>query len=225
MSSIKGAVRIPFTCLRSKAKLSLLISQYLFASTSEIYGDPKEHPQKESYFGNVNPSGERSCYDEAKRLGETLITVYKNKFGIDGRIIRIFNTYGPRMSLDDGRIITNLIGQIKRNLPLTVYGNGSQTRSFCYISDLIIGIKLIAFDKKGKNQIFNLGNPEEISILETVNLMKKIINYQGEISYKELPEDDPAKRCPDISKIQKILGWCPKITLSEGLKKTWDSFN
>ncbi|KKP59690.1 MAG: UDP-or dTTP-glucose 4-epimerase or 4-6-dehydratase [Candidatus Gottesmanbacteria bacterium GW2011_GWA1_34_13] len=198
---------------------------FIFASTSEIYGDPEEHPQKEKYWGKVNPVGIRSCYDEAKRLGETLITVYKNKFGIDGRIIRIFNTYGPRMSLDDGRIITNLIGQIKRNLPLTVYGNGSQTRSFCYISDLIIGIKLIAFDKKGKNQIFNLGNPEEISILETVNLMKKIINYQGEISYKELPEDDPAKRCPDISKIQKILGWCPKITLSEGLKKTWDSFN
>jgi nucleoside-diphosphate-sugar epimerase len=129
------------------------------------------------------------------------------------------------MQLNDGRIITNVIKQIKEKSPITIYGDGSQTRSFCYISDLIKGIILIAFDQKAKNQIFNLGNPEEISILDTVNLMKKVIDYQGEISFKELPEDDPTKRCPDISKIQKILGWNPKVSLNEGLKKTWDFYN
>lgn len=197
---------------------------FLFASTSEIYGDPKEHPQRETYWGNVNTVGERACYDEAKRVGETFVTTYVRKFGLDGRIIRIFNTYGPRMDINDGRVITNFIKQILENSKMTIQGDGKQTRSFCYITDLIEGIMDVATDKQAKNGIFNLGNPEEITILELAENIKELTGYQGEFVYRALPSDDPIRRKPDISKIQKLSGWQPKLSLKEGLLKTLDYF-
>lgn len=199
-------------------------AKIMFASTSEIYGDPKEHPQKETYWGNVNPRGVRSCYDEAKRFGESLVLSYQRKYQTKTVTIRIFNTYGPKMQKDDGRVISNFVNQALENKAITIYGTGKQTRSFCYIDDLIEGIIAVMFNNKTQGEVYNLGNPEEYSIL---NIANKIINLTGsksQIIFNCLPEDDPKRRKPDISKIKKATGWKPKTKLDEGLKKTIEYF-
>lgn len=194
----------------------------LIASTSEIYGDPLIHPQNEEYFGNVNPVGPRSVYDEAKRYQEALTTAYKNYYGLSIRIARIFNTYGPRMRPDDGRVLPTLINQAIRNEPLTIFGDGSQTRSFCYVDDLIIGIyKLLNSDYE---KPINIGNPDEITINDFANEIINLGNFNLKIIYKNLPENDPLKRKPNISKAIEILNWRPIISRKKGLKKTFKYF-
>jgi dTDP-glucose 4,6-dehydratase len=190
----------------------------LFTSTSEAYGEPKEHPQKESYWGNVNPVGIRSCYDESKRFGEALLMAYYREYGAKIKIVRIFNTYGPKMRVEDGRVIPNLISQCLQDKPLTIYGDGSQTRSFCYVDDMVEGIVKMMLSKEIGPK--NLGNPREFTILETANLIKKITGAKSEIIFKPLPADDPTKRQPDISKARALLGWEPKIEFEEGLEMT-----
>ena len=190
------------------------------ASTSEIYGDPKETPQKESYWGNVNPVGIRSCYDEGKRAAETLCFDYKRQYGIDSRVVRIFNTYGPNMSIDDGRVVSNFINQAIRNQPITIYGDGSQTRSFCYVSDLIDGLFDIAMLEKSLDTPINLGNPSEFSIQYLANLIIKLTDSKSKIINLDLPLDDPMQRCPDVSKAIELIGWSPKVDVLEGLKET-----
>ena len=188
------------------------------ASTSEVYGDPEVHPQPESYWGRVNPIGPRACYDESKRAAETLFFDYHRQHGLDIRVARIFNTYGPRMATGDGRVVSNFIVQALKGEDITVYGDGSQTRSFCYVSDLIDGfIKMMELGTVGP---VNLGNPGEFSMLELANLVIELTNSKSKIRYEELPEDDPKQRQPDISLAQVELGWEPKIDLREGLKKT-----
>ena len=194
------------------------------ASTSEIYGDPTEHPQKESYNGNVNIIGPRSCYDEGKRCAETLFFDYKRQFNLNVKIFRIFNTYGPRLNFDDGRVISNFITQALKNKKIKINGNGLQTRSFCYIDDLIDAFYLFMNSNNNITGPFNVGNPNEISINE---LAKKIINLtksSSKITYYKMPQDDPIKRKPDISLIKKKLNWAPKISLDKGLKKTINYF-
>ena len=202
-------------------------TRFLFASTSEVYGDPLIHPQKEDYFGNVNPNGERSCYDESKRLGETICGVFERNYGMDIRIVRIFNTYGPRMRYDDGRILPNFINQALAKNPLTVYGNGKQTRSYCFVNDLVRGILLLASKEGLKGQTVNIGNPEEFTVLETAVLIQKIINQSvGEenILFADLPKDDPTRRKPDIGKAQKLLNFAPEIDFRTGLNTTIEYF-
>jgi len=190
------------------------------ASTSEIYGDPKESPQQEEYWGNVNPIGIRSCYDEGKRAAETLCFDYKRQYGLDARVLRIFNTYGPNMSQSDGRVVSNFIVQALKNEPITIYGKGDQSRSFCYVSDLVDGIyKLLILPKSIQTPI-NLGNPNEFTVLELAKLVIEITGSNSEIIYKSLPQDDPMQRRPDISKANKLLGWEPTIQLYEGVEKT-----
>ena len=197
-------------------------AKYLLASTSEVYGDPLVNPQPETYWGNVNPIGVRGCYDEAKRFAEALTMAYHRIHNVDIRIARIFNTYGPRMRRDDGRVVPNFITQALSNKPLTIYGTGKQTRSFCYISDLIEGIYKLMMSNF--NEPVNLGNPEEHTILEFAEKIKKITQNKSEIVFKDLPIDDPKVRCPDISRAKKILNWEPKFTLDEGLKETIEFF-
>jgi len=197
-------------------------AKYMLASTSEVYGDPKVNPQPESYWGNVNPIGPRGCYDESKRFAEALVMAYHRIHKVDIRIVRIFNTYGPRMRKDDGRVVPNFINQALKNEPITVYGDGKQTRSFCYISDLIEGIYKLMVSKI--NEPVNLGNPEEHTILEFAEIIKELTKSKSKIIFKKLPVDDPHIRCPDISKAKKELGWEPKISLKEGLNKTIDWF-
>jgi nucleoside-diphosphate-sugar epimerase len=192
----------------------------LIASTSEIYGDPIKHPQKETYWGNTNSFGPRSCYDESKRYAEAATYVYIKKHAVDARIVRIFNTYGPRMQKDDGRVVSNFINQCLENAPITIYGDGSQTRSFCYVSDMVEGILKAMFSDKTRGEVFNLGNPSEFTVLELAEKVKKLTGAKSEIVYKQLPPDDPKQRCPDITKAKKILSWEPKVGLDEGLQKT-----
>jgi dTDP-glucose 4,6-dehydratase len=195
-------------------------ARYLLASTSEIYGDPLEHPQKETYWGHCDPIGVRSVYDEAKRFAEALTMAYHRYHGIDTRIARIFNTYGPRMRLDDGRVVPNFIQQAIRGEPLTVYGDGSQTRSFCYVDDLIEGIyRLLLSDEHGP---VNIGNPAETTILEFAYTINKIIGNKAGIAFKPASRlgDDPQRRQPDITRAKEILGWEPKISLEEGIRLT-----
>tara|TARA_B100001094_G_scaffold14686_1_gene12757 strand:- start:5059 stop:6006 length:948 start_codon:yes stop_codon:yes gene_type:complete len=194
----------------------------LVASTSEIYGDPLEHPQKESYFGNVNPIGPRGVYDEAKRYLEAITFAYKNKYSVDIRIVRIFNTYGPRMRINDGRAIPNFINQLLNNKKLTVYGAGTQTRSFCYISDTVNGINKLL--KSDYQYPVNIGNNDEHTILHLIDIMSNIINKNVNLSFNELPENDPKKRKPNINLAKKILDWSPKVSLHNGLVKTIDYF-
>jgi len=191
---------------------------YLLASTSEVYGDPLEHPQTEEYWGNVNPIGPRGVYDEAKRFAEAMTMAYHRYHGLDTRIGRIFNTYGPRMRLEDGRVVPNFIAQALRHEPLTVYGDGHQTRSFCYVSDLIEGIYRLLFS----NEVdpVNVGNPREMTILEFANLVNEITGNSSGIAYQPLPEDDPKVRQPDISKARAVLDWEPEVPLEEGLRDT-----
>ena len=190
------------------------------ASTSEIYGDPTQSPQKESYWGNVNPIGIRSCYDEGKRAAETLCFDYRRQYNLDTRVIRIFNTYGPNMAIGDGRVVSNFIVQALRNEPINVYGDGKQTRSFCYVSDLVEGIyKLLNLDENPDTPI-NLGNPNEFTILELAKVVIEITNSKSEIVNNPLPQDDPRQRCPDISLAKSILNWKPTIEIQEGIEKT-----
>lgn len=195
---------------------SKLNAKFLFASTSEVYGDPLEHPQKETYKGNSSTTGPRSVYDEAKRFGETITAAYVRSKNLNGRIIRIFNTYGPRMAAD-GRVVIEFVNAALANKPFPVFGDGKQTRSFCYISDMVEGV-IAAMEKGGVGEIFNLGNPREFTVLELADIVKKMTNSSSQLEFKELPEDDPTRRCPDITKAKEILGWEPKINLEEGLK-------
>ena len=195
-------------------------SRMLFASTSEIYGDPHEHPQSESYWGNVNPIGPRSVYDEAKRFGETLISHFRRNLGTDTVIVRIFNTYGPRMDPDDGRVVSSFIRDGIEGKPFSVFGDGKQTRSFCFISDLVSGLRL-AMDK-GISGPVNLGNPNDFTLLELADEVGKVLDIQPVLEFKELPIDDPKQRQPDISYANAALNWSPQIELAEGLKITAD---
>tara|TARA_Y100000589_G_scaffold305737_1_gene319901 strand:- start:2622 stop:3560 length:939 start_codon:yes stop_codon:yes gene_type:complete len=197
-------------------------AKFLLASTSEVYGDPKEHPQNESYNGSVNTTGIRSCYDEGKRIAETLCSDYRRIHGVDVRIIRIFNTYGPNMRSDDGRVISNFIIQALKGEKITLYGDGNQTRSFCYVDDLINGMILL-MQSDYQNPV-NIGNPNEFSIKELANLIRDLINPKLEFEYKELPKDDPKQRKPSIELAKDILNWEPKIELKDGLLKTIDWF-
>ncbi len=199
-------------------------ARILLASTSEVYGDPKEHPQKETYWGNVNPVGIRSCYDESKRFAEALAMSYFRQHNVDIRIARIFNTYGAKMRENDGRVIPNFISRALSNKPITVYGNGSQTRSFCYVFDLVEGLKKFMFNDSLSGEVINLGNPKEHTILETAKIVKKAVGSTSDIIFKDLPQDDPTRRNPDISKAKKLLLWEPKVSFEEGLKKTIDAF-
>ncbi len=191
-------------------------AKFLLASTSEVYGDPLIHPQREDYYGNVNTVGPRGVYDEAKRFAEAITMAYHRVHGIDTKIVRIFNTYGPRIRHDDGRVIPNFISQALKNKPITIYGDGSQTRSFCFIDDMINGIfKLMLSDI---NEPINLGNPEEINILDLAKLIISITGSKSRIVFKTLPKDDPKVRCPDITMAKRLLKWQPQISLKEGLK-------
>jgi dTDP-glucose 4,6-dehydratase len=193
-------------------------AKFVLASTSEIYGDPLKHPQQEDYWGNVNCIGVRGCYDEAKRFAEAITMAYHRVHKIDTRIIRIFNTYGPRMRIHDGRVVPNFLDQALSGEPITIYGRGMQTRSFCYVDDLVEGIfKVMCF---GVNQPINLGNPREFTVLELAKLVLKLTSSRSKIVFKPLPQDDPKKRKPDIFRAQKILNWEPKINLEEGLSRT-----
>ena len=194
------------------------------ASTSEVYGDPTQSPQKESYWGNVNPIGIRSCYDEGKRAAETLCFDYKRQYGLDARVIRIFNTYGPNMAIRDGRVVSNFIVQALMGEPISIYGGGEQTRSFCYVSDLIEGIyKVLMLDKNPQSPI-NLGNPNEFRVVELANTIKELTGSKSEIMNYPLPEDDPKQRCPDISLARNALNWESTVGLVEGLEKTIEYF-
>ncbi|MBN1502661.1 SDR family oxidoreductase [Candidatus Woesearchaeota archaeon] len=201
------------------AKLALAKnSKLLFTSTSEAYGEPREHPQKESYWGNVNPVGIRSCYDESKRFGEALLMAYHREYNVDIKIVRIFNTYGPRMRKDDGRVIPNFIQQSLSNKPITIYGDGKQTRSFCYVEDLVEGlIKMMNSKEIGPK---NLGNPNETTVIELAKLIRGLTKSKSGFLFRPLPLDDPTRRQPDISKARALLGWEPKVKLEDGLKKT-----
>jgi len=191
---------------------------YFLASTSEVYGDPQVNPQPESYWGNVNPVGVRGCYDEAKRFSEALVMAYHRIHNLDTKIVRIFNTYGPRMRKLDGRVVPNFINQALDSKPMTVYGDGNQTRSFCYVSDLVEGIYKLMLSNL--NEPINLGNPEEHTILEFAKIIKELTNTKSDIELKDLPLDDPNVRCPDITKAKKELNWKPRIKLNDGLNKT-----
>ncbi len=195
---------------------------FLLASTSEVYGDPLIHPQHEEYWGNVNPIGVRGCYDEAKRFAEAITMAYHRVHGVKTRIVRIFNTYGPRMRIDDGRVVPNFVGQALRGEPLTVYGDGKQTRSFCYVSDLVDGIiRLMVSDH---SLPVNIGNPHEMSISTFAEKIIKLTRSKSKIAYKALPVDDPKTRQPDITKAKSLLKWEPKVGLDEGLEMTIDYF-
>lgn len=197
-------------------------ARFLLASTSECYGDPQEHPQRETYWGHVNPVGLRSCYDESKRYAEALTMAYHRRHGLHTHIARIFNTYGPRMQHDDGRIVPNFIRQALRGEPLTVYGDGSQTRSFCFVDDLVDG--LVRLSRSQEHWPVNLGNPEEMTVLEFARRIRALAGSRSDIVFEPLPEDDPQRRRPDISKARAVIGWSPHIGVEEGLTRTIEWF-
>ena len=215
-TNVMGAINMLGLAKRVRARI-------LQASTSEVYGDPLVHPQTEDYWGNVNPIGLRSCYDEGKRLAETLMMDYHRQNQVDTRIARIFNTYGPRMLEDDGRVVSNFVVQALRGEPLTLYGEGSQTRSFCYVDDLVEGlIRLMNADDL--HQPVNLGNPGEFTIKQLAEEVRRICGSDSELTYLPLPEDDPRQRKPDITTAQSVLGWIPQVPLAEGLERTVQYF-
>jgi UDP-glucuronate decarboxylase len=211
-TSVHGAINILGLAKRTKARV-------LQASTSEIYGDPEVHPQKEEYWGRVNPIGIRACYDEGKRAAETLFFDYHRQHKLDIRVARIFNTFGPRMTLNDGRVITNFISQALQNEPITIYGDGQQTRSFCYVDDLIDGLIKLFFTDNIYEPI-NLGNPTPITMLQLASEIIELTNSNSQIVFKDLPEDDPRDREPDISRARNLIGWDPKISRKAGLDRT-----
>ena len=216
-TTVHGAINMLGLAKRVNARI-------LQASTSEVYGDPSEHPQKEDYWGNVNPIGPRSCYDEGKRCAETLFFDYQRQHDLDIKVIRIFNTYGPNMHPNDGRVVSNFIVQALTNQDITVYGNGEQTRSFCYVDDLINGMIKMMSSTKGIYGPTNLGNPIEYKIIELAEMIIKLTNSKSKIINKNLPTDDPVRRKPDISKAKKDINWEPNIDVTNGLKKTIDYF-
>jgi len=216
-TSVLGIINMLGLAKRVKATI-------LQASTSEVYGDPKEHPQKETYWGNVNPIGIRSCYDEGKRIAETLMMDYHRQNNVDIKIVRIFNTYGPKMAENDGRVVSNFIVQALRNEDITIYGDGSQTRSFCYVSDLVDGF-IRMMNSKDLTGPVNLGNPVETSILEFAERIIKLTGSKSKIIFLPLPQDDPTQRKPDITTASEKLGWTPVIQLEEGLSKTIEYFD
>lgn len=195
---------------------------YFLASTSEVYGDPLMHPQKEDYWGNVNPIGARAVYDEAKRFAEAMTSAYHRYFKLNIRIVRIFNTYGPRMRLNDGRVVPNFIAQALKREPLTVFGDGNQTRSFCYVDDLVEGV--VRLSQVNYHKPVNLGNPIELKIIDFAKKIMELVEGNNKIIFKPLPEDDPKVRCPDISLAKQLLKWRPKVTLDQGLKQTIEFF-
>jgi UDP-glucuronate decarboxylase len=214
-TSVHGAINMLGLAKRTGAR-------FLQASTSEVYGDPEINPQKEDYAGRVNPIGVRACYDEGKRAAETLIFDYHRQYGLDIRVARIFNTYGPRMALDDGRVVTNFITQAISAKPITIYGDGSQTRSFCYVDDLIEGLTQLFFTES-VHQPINLGNPVSVSMKALAEEIVSMTNSKSVLEYRPLPSDDPKLREPDIDRAQSILNWSPKVTREEGLRRTYDS--
>ncbi|MEI6347202.1 MAG: UDP-glucuronic acid decarboxylase family protein [Bacteroidota bacterium] len=216
-TSVMGAINMLGLAKRIKATI-------LQASTSEVYGDPAIHPQVEEYWGNVNPIGERSCYDEGKRCAESLFVNYHNQNSVDTKIIRIFNTYGPRMHPNDGRVVSNFIVQALQNENITIYGNGLQTRSFCYVDDLIDGMILLMNSPKSITGPINVGNPEEFTMLELAESVVRLTNSKSKIIHMALPADDPMQRKPDITKATDLLGWKPTIKLEDGLLKTINYF-
>jgi dTDP-glucose 4,6-dehydratase len=197
-------------------------ARFVIASTSEIYGDPKEHPQKETYWGNVNPIGPRGVYDEAKRFGEAITLAYHRTHGVDTKIVRIFNTYGPRMRLRDGRAVPAFMSQALANEDVTIFGDGTQTRSFCYVTDLVDGI--LRLMESDTNDPVNIGNPHEVTIEQIARIIIKLVGSNSKIVYRPLPVDDPKQRKPDITRAQTLLGWEPKVSLEEGLTKTLEYF-
>ena len=199
-------------------------AKFLLASTSEVYGDPQVHPQPESYWGNVNPIGPRSCYDEGKRVAETLTENYRTEHGVDTKIIRIFNTYGPRMLFDDGRVVSNFIIQALTDKPITIFGDGEQTRSFCFVSDLVEGIQG-AMNTEDFAGPVNLGNPEEYTMNELAKKILELTGSKSEMVTKPLPQDDPTRRKPDISLAKEKLGWQPTVNVEDGLKRTIEDFS
>ncbi|MDQ3296411.1 MAG: SDR family oxidoreductase [Myxococcota bacterium] len=215
-SSVLGALRLVEHARSRKCRI-------VHASTSEVYGDPLVHPQTEDYAGNVNPIGERACYDEGKRVAETILMDARRAYSVDARVVRIFNTYGPRMAFGDGRVVSNFLLQALEGSPISIYGNGEQTRSFCYVSDLLDGLisaaRVETFDPP-----VNLGNPEEFSMLQLAETAMKVAGRRVELQRMPLPADDPKRRCPDISKARRLLGFAPKIQLEQGLTATCDNF-
>jgi UDP-glucuronate decarboxylase len=196
-------------------------ARFLVTSTSEAYGDPLDHPQKEEYWGNVNPVGPRACYDEGKRFTEMLTSVYVREYGLDGRIVRVFNTYGPRMNPHDGRSVPNFISQSIHNQPITIYGNGKQTRSYCYVDDMVSGLKAVMFaPPETRGMVFNVGNPDEREIEVFATIIRDLCNSEAPIEHLPPLQDDPARRCPDITRISTMMGWEPRVSLEEGLEKT-----
>jgi UDP-glucuronate decarboxylase len=216
-TSVLGTYNMLGLAKRTGAKI-------LQASTSEIYGDPEVHPQPESYWGNVNPLGVRSCYDEGKRAAESLVMDYNRQHGVRTKIIRIFNTYGPNMAADDGRVVSNFIVQALSGRPITVYGAGTQTRSFCYVDDLVEGMIRVMNSAEYITGPINLGNPGEFTMLELADKVKEITGNKNEVIFEPLPKDDPKQRRPDISLAKQVLHWAPKVSLDEGLVKTIDYF-
>ena len=217
-TSVIGAINMLGLAKRLKAPV-------LQASTSEVYGDPLEHPQTEGYWGNVNPVGPRSCYDEGKRCAETLFFDYQRQHKVDIKVVRIFNTYGPRMHPDDGRVVSNFIMQALQGRPITIYGDGSQTRSFCYVDDLVDGLIAMMGTATGVCGPINLGNPDEFTIRQLAETVIELCGSSSTIAFSELPQDDPRQRKPDISRAREILGWEPKAPLREGLIRTIDYFD
>lgn len=215
-SSVLGALRLVEHARSRPCRI-------VHASTSEVYGDPLIHPQTEDYFGNVNPIGERSCYDEGKRVAETLLMDARRMHGVDARIVRIFNTYGPRMAFGDGRVVSNFLVQALKKEPITIYGDGQQTRSFCYVSDLVEGLVRVA-NAETFDPPVNLGNPGEFTMLELAETAMKVSGNRVELVKKPLPSDDPKRRCPDISKAQRLLGFVPTVNLEDGLARTCEDF-
>lgn len=215
-TNVMGTINMLGLAKRVKAR-------FLLASTSEVYGDPLQHPQTESYWGNVNPIGPRSCYDEGKRVAETLTMNYQQGNGVDARIVRIFNTYGPRMLFEDGRVVSNFVVQALKNEEITLYGDGSQTRSFCFVSDLVDGLirAMEAADFRGP---VNLGNPVEMSVKALAELIIELTGSRSKIGYRELPKDDPIRRRPDITLAKSALGWSPSVSVKEGMQRTIDDF-
>jgi nucleoside-diphosphate-sugar epimerase len=206
---------------RSMLELARLHNaKFLFSSTSEIYGDPLVHPQPESYWGNVGTIGPRACYDEAKRFGEALVMAHVRVHDLDARIVRIFNTYGPHSRPDDGRIVPNFVMQALRNQPITIYGDGSQTRSFCYVSDMVNGLMAAMFSPETRGDVFNLGNPDEYTVTEFAELIAQHVGSDAGEIYCPLPIDDPKRRCPDISKARRVLHWEPIVDLETGIEQT-----
>jgi len=218
-NAIKTIKTSIFGAINSLGAAKKLKARILLASTSEVYGNPTVHPQREDYWGNVNPTGIRACYDEGKRCAETLFFDYHRQNHVDIRVIRIFNTYGPNMQLNDGRVVSNFIVQALRNEPLTIYGSGEQTRSFCYIDDLVDGM-IRAMEQTKSIGPINLGNPHEFTIQELCQKVIQLTKTRSTIIHQPLPQDDPTRRCPDITLAKKLLNWDPKIQLNEGLEKT-----